>query len=191
MGFETVSDIFVDGEKSGIAVNLNIKTRRMREKIMRKLAMLNISVAVFVLAAVLISGCAPAKIHMKRETVDWRIEQSMVKNSIERFNEADFWTYEWRKGIPAAIVCDIKEGDRTMSFSRGWRKLNTPKELEEVYTSGTAMKAKGGLRLYRIEGEDGTLWGYFFAYQNVLPYTLVDDRTMHIGEIPEPKQPGY
>lgn len=155
---------------------------------MRKLVVLNIIVAAFVLATVLISGCATSQMQMRRETSDWKLEQSMVRNSIERFNEGDFWVLEWGTNRPAAIVVDLKDDDYTLKFSRNWTKLKTPQELEAFYERGRSLKATG-LKLYRIEGPDGDLWGKFYAFQNRLPVTMVDAKTIEIGDIPEPLAP--
>lgn len=158
---------------------------------MRKLVMLNMSAIAVVMAAVLISGCATpqSKMQLRRETTDYKLEQTMVRNSIERFNEGDFWVLEWGTNRPAAIVVDLKDDDYTIKFSRNWRKLNSPKELEEFYERGRGIKAAQQLKLYRIEGPDGDLWGKFYAYQNRLPITMVDDHTIEIGDIPEPLAP--
>lgn len=68
--------------------------------------------------------------------------------------------------------------------------MMTTQELEQVYKSGSAVKQKAGMRLYRIEGNDGEIWGYFFAAQNILPYSVIDDRTLELGPIPEPPTGG-
>jgi hypothetical protein len=72
----------------------------------------------------------------------------------------------------------------------GWRKINSRQELEEAYKGGSAAKTRLGMKLYRIEGADGELWGYFFAPDNMLPYSVIDDKTIELGRIPEPKAPG-
>jgi outer membrane murein-binding lipoprotein Lpp len=157
---------------------------------MNERIMIRIIVAAFVLVAVMIAGCAPSKVKMKRETVDSQEETAMVQRSLERFDAANFYVYEWRPGIPAAVVADLKDDDRTIRPGSGWRKIETREDLEQVYKSGSAYKAKANMRLYRIEGDDGEIWGYFFAYENRLPYTVVDDKTIELGGIPEPKAPG-
>lgn len=147
--------------------------------------------AVFVLAAVMIAGCAPSKtVTMRRESVDWKQQRVMVERSLERFDEGDFYVYEWRPGITASIVADLKDTDRKIKPGPGWRKLNSRQELEEAYKAGSAAKARSGMKLYRIEGNDGELWGYFFAPYNILPYSLIDEKTIELGRIPEPKAPG-
>jgi hypothetical protein len=78
-----------------------------------------------------------------------------------------------------------------MALSRpGWRKINSRQELEEAYKGDSAAKTRLGMKLYRIEGADGELWGYFFAPDNMLPYSVIDDKTIELGRIPEPKAPG-
>jgi hypothetical protein len=98
--------------------------------------------------------------------------------------------YEWRPGIPAALVANVKESDRTIRPGSGWRKVTTRQDLEQVYYSGGAVSAKTPMRLYRIEGDDGEIWGYFFAYRNILPFSIVDDKTIELGRVPEPPAPG-
>jgi len=68
---------------------------------MRKSVVTQIIVVVFVLAAVMITGCASPTVKMKRETADWRQEQAMVQRSLERFDEGAFYVYvyEWREGL--------------------------------------------------------------------------------------------
>jgi hypothetical protein len=114
----------------------------------------------------------------------------MVQRSLELFDAAIFYVYEWRPGITAAVVADIKDDDKTIRPGAGWRRVETPEDLERAYKGGSAMKAKTGMRLYRIEGEDGEIWGYFFAPMNLLPHSVVDERTIELGRIPEPKAPG-
>ena len=157
---------------------------------MRKLIKMNISVVVFVLVIVLIAGCVTGNLKMKRETVDRQQERAMIQRSLERFDEGSFYVYEWRPGIPAAIVVDLNDPDRVIKPGTDWRKIKSREELEKVYNAGSAVKAKFGLKLYRIEGEDGEIWGYFFAYENRLPYSVVDDKSIVLGRVPEPKSPG-
>jgi hypothetical protein len=145
---------------------------------------------IFVLAAVMIAGCAPSKLTMRRESVDWQQQRVMVERSLERFDEGLFYVYEWRPGITAAVVADLRDTDRTIKPGPGWRKLNSRQELEEAYKGGSAAKTRTGMKLYRIEGADGELWGYFFAPYNILPYSVIDDKTIELGRIPEPKAPG-
>ena len=149
-----------------------------------------IIVGIFVLAAVVIAGCAPSKLTMRRESVDWQQQRVMVERSLERFDEGLFYVYEWRPGITAAVVADLRDTDRTIKPGPGWRKLNSRQELEEAYKGGSAAKTRTGMKLYRIEGADGELWGYFFAPYNILPYSVIDDKTIELGRIPEPKAPG-
>jgi hypothetical protein len=156
---------------------------------MRKSNMTRTIVAMLALAAITISGCAPSNVKMRRETVDWQQEKAMVQRSLERFDAAFFYAYEWRPGITAAVVADLKEDDKTIRPGQGWRKIGTPEDLERVYKGGTAVKAKSAMRLYRIEGNDGEIWGYFFAPQNILPYSTIDDKTIELGQIPEPPAP--
>lgn len=122
--------------------------------------------------------------------MDWQQEKVRVQRSLERFDEGDFYVYEWRPGITAAVVADLKDTDRTIKPGPGWTKMNSPQELEQAYKSGSLVKGKTGMKLYRIEGDDGELWGCFFAPDNVLPYSLIDDKTIELGRIPEPKAPG-
>ena len=159
---------------------------------MKKSIMIRIIVAGFVLATVMIAGCAPSSLKMRRETVDWQQERAMVQRSLERFDEATFYVYEWSGlgMITAAIVVDLKDDDKTIRPGSGWRKIKTREELEKAYKSGSMVKAQAGMRLYRIEGDDGEIWGYFFAPRNVLPYSMVNDKTIELGQIPEPKAPG-
>lgn len=152
--------------------------------------MIRTIIAVFVLAVVMIAGCAPLKVTMRRETVDSQQETAMVQRSLERFDAANFYVYEWRPGIPAAVVADLKDDDRRIRPGSGWTKVETREDLEQVYKSGILTKRRFMMRLYRIEGDDGEIWGYFFAYENRLPYTVVDDKTIELGQIPEPKSPG-
>ena len=149
-----------------------------------------IIVGIFVLAAVMIAGCAPSKLTMRRESVDWQQQRVMVERSLERFDEGLFYVYEWRPGITAAVVADLRDTDRTIKPGPGWRKINSRQELEEAYKGGSAAKTRTGMKLYRIEGADGELWGYFFAPYNILPYSVIDDKTIELGRIPEPKAPG-
>ena len=149
-----------------------------------------IIVGIFVLAAVVIAGCAPSKLTMRRESVDWQQQRVMVERSLERFDEGLFYVYEWRPGITAAVVADLRDTDRTIKPGPGWRKINSRQELEEAYKGGSAAKTRTGMKLYRIEGADGELWGYFFAPYNILPYSVIDDKTIELGRIPEPKAPG-
>jgi hypothetical protein len=158
---------------------------------MRKSVMLNIIVAVFVLGVLMISGCATSTLKMKRETVDWQQEQAMMQRSLDRFDQGFFYVYEFRAGIPAAIVVDLKDPDRVIKPGADWRKLNSRQELEQVYKSGKPLWAKAGMKLYRIEGDDGEIWGYFFAFNNVLPYSVIDSKTIQLGTVREPPQPGY
>lgn len=157
---------------------------------MRRTVMAKTGAVAFVLAAIMISGCAPSKVIMKRETVDSQQEKAMVQRSLERFDEGDFYVYEWRPGITAAVVADIKDSDRTIKPGTGWKKIKTRQELEQAYQAGAMVKAKKGMKLYRIEGADGELWGYFFAPDNRLPFTVVNDKTIELGQIPEPPSPG-
>jgi hypothetical protein len=153
---------------------------------------IRILIAVSVMAAVMISGCTSSGLKMRRETVDWQQERAMVQRSLERFDQGIFYVYEWT-GLgmtTAAIVADLGDDDKTIIPGAGWRKVKSPEDLEQVYKKGGAVKAKAGMRLYRIEGADGELWGYFFAPYNLLPHSIVDDKTIELGPIPEPKAPG-
>ncbi len=58
---------------------------------------------------------------------------------------------------------------RPSNRAQAGRKLKTREELEQAYKRGSAVKARVGMRLFRIEGDDGEVWGYFFAPLNVLP----------------------
>ena len=138
----------------------------------------------------MIAGCAPTNLKMKRETVDWQQEKAMVQRSLERFDQGIFYVYEWRPGIPAAIVVDLKDPDRVIKPGTSWRVIKSRQDLEQVYNAGSNVKSRFGLKLYRIEGEDGEIWGYFFAYENRLPYSVIDDKTIILGQVPEPKSPG-
>jgi hypothetical protein len=158
---------------------------------MRKRTMISSIVAVFVLGVLMISGCATSTLKMKRETVDWQQEQAMMQRSLERFDQGFFYVYEFRAGIPAAVVADFKDPDRVIKPGKDWRKLNSREELEQVYKSGKPLWGKVGMKLYRIEGDDGEIWGYFFAFKNVLPYSVIDSKTIELGPVPEPPQPGY
>jgi hypothetical protein len=158
---------------------------------MKKRIMISSIVTVLVLGLLMISGCATSTLKMKRETVDWQQEQAMMQRSLERFDQGFFYVYEFRAGIPAAVVADFKDPDRVIRPGRDWRKLNSREELEQVYKSGKPLWAKAGMKLYRIEGDDGEIWGYFFAFKNVLPYSVIDSKTIELGPVPEPPQPGY
>ena len=157
-----------------------------------KKSSIRIFVPLCVLAAVIIAGCVSTNLKMKRETIDWQQEKAMVLRSLERFDEGDFYVYEWSGlgMITAAIVVDVKDDDKTIRPGTGWKKIKTREELEKAYKSGSMVKAQAGMRLYRIEGDDGEIWGYFFAPRNILPYTMVNDNTIELGQIPEPKAPG-
>jgi len=157
-----------------------------------KKSSIRIFVPLCVLAAVIIAGCVSTNLKMKRETIDWQQEKAMVLRSLERFDEGDFYVYEWSGlgMITAAIVADLKDDDKTIRPGTGWKKIKTREELEKAYKSGSMVKAQAGMRLYRIEGDDGEIWGYFFAPRNILPYTRVNDNTIELGQIPEPKAPG-
>ena len=157
---------------------------------MKKSIMIRIIVAVFVLAAVMIAGCATSTVKMRRETVDFQQERAMVMRSLERFDEGNFYVYEWRPGITAAVVVDLKDPDRVIKPGTDWRKINSREELEKAYNAGSNVKARFGLKLYRLQGEDGEIWGYFYAFENRLPYSVIDDKTIILGRVPEPKSPG-
>ena len=159
---------------------------------MRKISMMNISVAVFVLTVVMIAGCvtSASTVKMKRETVNREQERAMIQRSLERFDEGNFYVYEWRPGITAAIVVDLKDPDRVIKPGTDWRKIKSREELEKAYNAGSMVKARFGLKLYRLEGEDGEIWGYFYAYENRLSYSVIDDKTIVLGRVPEPKSPG-
>jgi len=157
---------------------------------MRKISMMNISVAVFVLSIVMIAGSVTSNVKMRRETVDRQQERAMIQRSLERFDEGNFYVYEWRPGITAAIVVDLKDPDRVIKPGTDWRKINSREELEKAYNAGSMVKAKFGMKLYRLEGDDGEIWGYFYAYENRLPYSSIDDKTIVLGRVPEPKSPG-
>jgi len=158
---------------------------------MRKRIMMSSIVTVLVLGLLMISGCATSTLKMKRETVDWQQEQAMMQRSLERFDQGFFYVYEFRAGIPAAIVADFKDPDRVIKPGADWKKINSRQELEQVYKSGKPLWAKAGMKLYRIEGDDGEIWGYFFAFNNVLPYSVIDSKTIQLGTVREPPQPGY
>ncbi len=160
---------------------------------MRKTIMANIGVVVFALAVVMIAGCAAqSKVKMVRESVDWQQERTVLQRSLDNFDQGNstFYVYEWRPGITAAIVADLKDPDRVIKPGPGWRKINSRQELEAAYQGGGTVKTKGGAKLYRLQGDDGEVWGYFFAPNNFLPYTVIDDKTIELGRIPEPKSPG-
>jgi hypothetical protein len=149
--------------------------------------------AVCVLAAVMIAGCAAqSKVKMVRESVDWQQERAVLQRSLDNFDQGNstFYVYEWRAGITAAIVADLKDPDRKIKPGPGWRKINSRQELEQAYKGGSATKARAGMKLYRLQGDDGEVWGYFFAPWNQLPYSVIDDRTIELGPIPEPPAPG-
>jgi hypothetical protein len=160
-----------------------------KEGMMRRLFMMGFVAAV---AVVVIAGCTPSGLKMRRETVDWQQERAMVMRSLERFDEGILYVYvyEWRPGITAAVVVDLKDPDRTIRPGTGWRTIKSREELEEAYKGGSAVKARTAMKLYRIEGDDGEVWGYFFAPGNFLPYSVIDDKTIQLGRIPEPKAPG-
>lgn len=157
---------------------------------MRKSIMMSISVVGFVLAVVMIAGCATSNVKMKRETVNREQERAMIQRSLDRFDEADFYVYEWRPGITAAIVVDLKDPDRVIKPGSDWRKIKSREELEKAYNAGSGVKTRFGLKLYRLEGDDGEIWGYFYAFENRLPYSNIDDKTIILGRVPEPKAPG-
>jgi hypothetical protein len=155
---------------------------------------LRVIVAVFVMAAFVVAGCASSsQMKMTRESVDPQQERAMVQRSLERFDEGNFYVYTWSiggGGTTAAVVADFKDDDKVIKPGSGWRKVTSPQDLEQCYKSGSHVKARAGMRLYRIEGADGELWGYFFAPQNILPYRVLDANTIELGTIPEPKAPG-
>ena len=162
----------------------------MKKRIMRYSV-----VAVTVLAAAMIAGCAApgtGKVKMVRESVDWQQERAVLQRSVENFNQgnATFYVYEWRAGITAAIVADLNDPDRVIKPGPGWRKINSAQELEAAYKGGSATKTRAGMKLYRLQGDDGEIWGYFFAPWNQLPYSVIDDRTIQLGPVPEPPAPG-
>jgi hypothetical protein len=74
-----------------------------------------ISAAMVFVSVVMIAGCEPSGVRMRRESVDWQQEKVMVQRSLERFDEGVFYVYEWRPGIPPAIVADLKDPDRDQS----------------------------------------------------------------------------
>ena len=157
---------------------------------MRRIIMMNISVVVFVLAVVMIAGCATSNVKMRRETVDRQQEKAMIQRSLERFDEGNFYVYEWRPGITAAVVVDLKDPERVIRPGSDWRKIKSREELEKAYNAGSNVKSRFGLKLYRLEGEDGEIWGYFYAFENRLPFSVIDDKTIMLGRVPEPKSPG-
>jgi hypothetical protein len=157
---------------------------------MRRIPMMRLSVVGFVLAVVMIAGCATSNVKMKRETVNREQERAMIQRSLDRFDEGNFYVYEWRPGITAAIVVDLKDPDRVIKPGSDWRKINSREELEKAYNAGSGVKTRFGLKLYRLEGDDGEIWGYFYAFENRLPYSNIDDKTIVLGRVPEPKAPG-
>jgi hypothetical protein len=129
---------------------------------MRKAIMANIGVVVFVVAVVMIAGCAAqSKVKMVRESVDWQQERAVLQRSLDNFDQGNstFYVYEWRPGITAAIVADLKDPDRVIKPGPGWRKINSRQELEAAYQGGGALKTKGAAKLYRLQGDDGEVWG--------------------------------
>jgi hypothetical protein len=186
-----VHEIMDNGWGEGRKLKDEPSTER-KESIMKEKITIRIVVAVFVLAAVMIAGCAPSKVTVRRETVDSQQEKAMVQRSLERFDDGTFYVYEWNSlgGVPAAIVADLKDDDLTIKPGPGWRKVTSRQELEKIYQAGSVVKARAGMKLYRIEGSNGEIFGYFFAPYNLLPYTVVDDKTIELGQIPEPKSPG-
>ena len=160
---------------------------------MRKIRVMIATLMVIALAVVKIAGCAAqSKVKMVRESVDWQQERAVLERSLENFDQgnSNFYLYEWSGGITAAIVADLKDPDRVIKPGPGWRKINSRQELEAAYKGGGIIKTKGGAKLYRLQGDDGEIWGYFFAPQNFLPYTVIDDKTIELGRIPAPKAPG-
>lgn len=159
---------------------------------MKRSLMVELGIAAFVLAAIMLLGCAPSTLTMRRESVDWQQERVMIERSLERFDEGlfDVYAYEWRPGITAAVVVDLRDTDRTIKPGPGWRKINSRQEFEAAYKGGSATKTRTGMKLYRIEGADGELWGFFFAPGNFLPHSVLDEKTIELGQIPEPKAPG-
>ena len=160
---------------------------------MRKIRVMIATLMVIALAVVMIAGCAAqSKVKMVRESVDWQQERAVLQRSLDNFDQGNstFYMYEWRPGITAAIVADLKDPDRVIKPGTGWRKINSRQELEAAYQGGGALKTKGAAKLYRLQGDDGEVWGYFFAPNNFLPYTVIDDKTIELGRIPEPKSPG-
>ena len=88
------------------------------------------------------------------------------------------------------MVVDVKEGGRTIKPGPDWRTIKTRQEFDEASKGCSAVKAATGAKVYRIEGDDGEIWGFFFAPMNVLPFTVIDDKTIQLGSIPPPKAPG-
>jgi hypothetical protein len=152
----------------------------MNEKIMIRTIF-----AVFFLAAVVIGGCAAPKVINSRETLDRQEEEAMIKRTGEHFDEATFYVYEWRPGIPLAVVANLKDSGRTIRPGPGWRRVETREELEKGYKRADKPTY---LRLYRIEGADGEIWGYFLAYENLLRYKIIDDKTIELLPVPEPAE---
>jgi len=147
--------------------------------------------AFFVLAAVMSVGCAPpTKLKMRRETADWHQEQVMVQRALERFDEVNAYAYDWRPGITASVVVDLKADDRLVKPGPGWRKINTRQEFDQTVKDISAVKVGSGAKVYRIEDEGGEIWGFFVAPRNMLPYSIVDEKTMELGMIPPPPSPG-
>ena len=159
---------------------------------MRNRIIIRSIVLVFVVAVFMIAGCAPTKVKMKRETVDWQQEKAMAQRALERFDEGAFnvYVYEWRPGIVVAIVVDLKNDDLNIQPTPDWRKINTRQEFEQAINAGGGPIKASGAKLYRIEGDDGEIWGFFFAGKNFLPYTVIDDKTIQLGNIPIPSTPG-
>jgi len=60
--------------------------------------------------------------------------------------------------ITAAIVADLNDPDRVIKPGPGWRKINSSQELEAAYKGGSATKTRAGMKLYRLQGDDGEIW---------------------------------
>ena len=141
------------------------------------------------LCVCLVCGCAPsAKFRM--ESRDRDLEQAMIDRLVQRFDDFNVYTYEWRANIPAAVFFEAKNDDKKVIFSEGWRKLNSREELDRIRHFGRDVRAKLDVRLYRVMGPDDELWAFFMAAWNQLPHKLLDERTMEVFSIPTPKAPG-
>ena len=109
---------------------------------MKKITMIRIIVAVFVLAAFMIVGCAPSNVKMRRETVDFQQERAMLMRSLERFDEALIYIKRAiEQGETSAVVLEHL-GDVYAKLQRMEDAQKYWKKAFEMDAKNTALKEK-------------------------------------------------
>jgi membrane-bound lytic murein transglycosylase MltF len=92
---------------------------------------------------------------------------------------------------------------KSSSYHESLEKLNTklakagkarvkvrvaPEEIEDENI--LEMVNAGLVKATIVDEHIAEFWGHLFAVHNLLPYTVIDDKTIELGRIPEPKAPG-